>query len=109
MATIFASVQNGIVFLMAEWSGSAKLAYNDLKRFLENHRLALDNLTCVDVDREPGIYDLPELSGKIHGWGEVVVIKNSKIIFVTTLGKDKSQLQNRCEELLKIYEAGTPN
>src|SRR5471030_2926851 len=104
MATTFASVRNGIVFLMAEWS-PAKLAYNDLKNFLEHRRSALDNLTCVDVDREPDIYDLPELSGKIHGWGEVVVVKNGKIVFVTEIGKDKSQIQNRCEELLKNYEA----
>jgi glyceraldehyde-3-phosphate dehydrogenase/erythrose-4-phosphate dehydrogenase len=105
MATTFASVQNGIVFLIAEWSGPAKLACNDLKCFLEHHRSALDNLTCVDVDHEPEIYDLPELSGKIHGWGEVVVIKNGKIVFVTVLGKDKDQIQNRCEALLRIYKA----
>jgi hypothetical protein len=105
MATTFSSIQNGIVFLMAEWSGPAKLAYNDLKSFLENHHSALDNLTCVDVDREPDIYNLPELAGKIHGWGEAVVIKNGKIVFVAVLGKDKGQIQNRCEELLKIYEA----
>ena len=105
MATTFLSIQNGIVFLMAEWSGPAKLAYNDLKCFLEHHRSALDNLTFIDVDREPDIYNLPELSGKIHGWGEVVVVKNGKIGFVTELGKDKSQIQNRYEELLKIYEA----
>jgi len=105
MTTNITSVQSGIVFLMAEWSGQAKWAYNQLKDFLAQHQAALDHLTCIDVDREPDIYDLPELSGKIHGCGEAAVIKNGRIVFVTELGKDKRQIQNRCEELLKIYEA----
>ena len=105
MSANISSIQNGIVFLMAEWSGPAKLAYNGLRHFLEKRGLVLSNLTCIDVDREPSIYDLPELAGKIHGWGEALVIKNGKIVVVTALGKDKSQFENRCEELLSNYAA----
>jgi hypothetical protein len=105
MTTNISSIQSGIVFLMAEWSGQAKWACGQLKSFLAPHQAALANLVCIDVGRDPGIYDLPELSGKIHGYGEAAVIKNGKVVFVTVLGKDKIQTQNRCEELLKVYKA----
>jgi hypothetical protein len=105
MTANISSIQNGIVFLMAEWSGPAKQAYDGLKHYLEKHDWPLSLLTCINVDQEPAVYDLPELSGKIHGWGEAIVIRNGKIAFVTTLGKDRGQFEARCEELLKNYAA----
>jgi hypothetical protein len=105
MATNITSVQSGIIFLMAEWSGQAKWAFTRLEDFLFRHQLTSGHLICIDVDHEPSICNLPELAGKIHGYGEAAVIKNGKIIFVTTLGKDKDQINNRLEELLQIYRA----
>ncbi|HXC99876.1 MAG TPA: hypothetical protein VN048_11080 [Verrucomicrobiae bacterium] len=106
MTTNIALVQRGIVFLMAEWSGQAKWAYKQLKDFWELHNGTPEHLICVDIDREQNVVcALPELAGKIHGYGEAAVVRDGKIVFVTTLGKDKSQIQNRCEELLKFYRA----
>jgi hypothetical protein len=67
MATNITSIQHGIVFLMAKWGGQAKWATNQLKSFLEQHQVALDHLTCIDIDPEQYICNLPEFSGKIHG------------------------------------------
>ena len=104
MTTKIASVQRGIIFLMAEWSGNAHLAYGQLTRLLEERHLPSDHLICIDVDREREVYNLPEFAGKIHGNGEAAVVKTGRIVFVTSLGKDKRQIRERCEELLKFYD-----
>ncbi|SRR6266498_4433809 len=98
------SIQRGIVFVMAQWSGQAKWAHQHLTGFLSQHPPALEHLTCIDVDEEPSVYDLPEFSGKIHGYGEVAVVRDGRIVFVTVLGKDRSRIQEHCEELLRFYE-----
>jgi hypothetical protein len=103
--TSITSIQRGIVFVMAEWSGQAKWAHKQLVDFLAEHRTPPEHLTCIDVDRQPDVYDLPEFSGKIHGYGEAAAVRDGRIVFVTTLGKDKNRIQERCAELLKFYEA----
>ena len=90
---------------MAEWSSSAKMAYKQLTDILAERHTKPEHLICIDVDREPGVYDLPEFSGKIHGHGEAAVVREGRIVFVITLGKDKTQIHKRCEELLRFYEA----
>lgn len=105
MTTKITSVQRGIIFLMFEWSGQAKWAYKQLRDFWKHHNGVPEHLVCVDFDREHDLWTLPELAGKVHGYGEAAVIRDGKIVFVTNLGKDKSQIQERCDELLKIYQA----
>lgn len=90
---------------MAEWSGSAKMAFKQLTDLLRQSHTPSEHLICIDVDREPGIYDLPEFADKIHGNGEAAIVRDGRIVFVTSLGKDKSQIRERCEELLAFYEA----
>ena len=99
------SIQRGIIFIMAEWSGQAKWAYKHLAEFLAQHGDALEHLVTIDIDQQPYIGNLPELSGKIHGYGEVAVVRDGHIVFVAALGREKSLIQNRCEELLRFYEA----
>jgi hypothetical protein len=98
------SIKHAIVFLMAQWSGGAHLAHRHLTQFLKEHGVSPDRLITIDVDEEPGLYDLPELAGRIHGWGETAVVKDGRIVFVTVLGKDKDHIQQHCEELLRVYE-----
>ena len=105
MATNIKSIERGIIFLMAEWSGQAKWSHKQLTEFLKQRQIAPEHFICIDVDHEPDIYDLPELSGKIHGFGEAVVVRDGRIVFVTTLGKDKSQINERFEELFRFYQA----
>ena len=61
----------------------------------------------LDSDHHPGLYEWPDLSGKINGWGEgdALVIKDDKIVFVSRLGKDQKLIQENCEELLRAYAA----
>jgi hypothetical protein len=99
------SIQHGILFLVANWSGGAKLAHQQLIAFLERSGISLQQLHVIDVDRHPELYDMPELSGKIHGWGEAAVVRDGRIVFVTVLGKDTSQILELCNELLREYEA----
>jgi hypothetical protein len=98
------SIQHGIIFLMAQWSGGAHWAHKQLTDFLEQRGVPPDRLATLDIDREPYVYDLPELAGKVHGWGETAVVKDGRIVFVTILGKDKGRIQEHCEELLRAYE-----
>ncbi len=103
--TKITSIQKGIIFLMAAWSGQAKWAYTQLTSFLEQRGMVLEHFICIDIDRELDVCDLPELSGKIHGFGEAAVVKDGRITFVTALGKDKDLIDQKCEELLRFYKA----
>jgi hypothetical protein len=102
--TSITSIQRGIVFLLARWSGPAVNARDILLNLLQDRGIS-EHLLCVDVDREPEIYDVPELSGKIHGWGEAAVVRDGKIVFVTVLGKDLGRIQEHCDELFRAYSA----
>jgi len=97
------SIRQGIVFLMAEWSGGAQWAYPKLLAFLEQHGIPSEQLLVFSVDQHPEFHDMPELSGKIHGWGEALVVKNGRIVFFTRLGKDQRAIQEHCDELLRVY------
>ena len=99
------SIQRGIVFLMATWSGGAVSAHRHLTSFLEQHGIPKQQLHVLDVDHHPELYDMPEFAGKIHGWGEAAIVKDGKIVYVTVLGKDQNQIQNHCHELLRVYSA----
>lgn len=103
--TAISSIQRGIVFLMAEWSGGAKWAHDHLVIFLKQSGISLDQLHVLDVEHHPELYDLPEFAGRIHGWGETAVVRDGRIVFVTILGKDQSRIQEHCGELLRAYDA----
>lgn len=103
-ATAIQSIQHGIVFLLAEWSGGAKWAHDQLVTFLEQRGIPLERLHVLDVDRHPEVYGLPKFAGRIHGWGEAAVVRDGKIVFVSVLGKDQSRTQEHCDELFRVYE-----
>jgi hypothetical protein len=64
----------------------------------------LEHLHVLDVDDHPKLYDMPELVGRIHGWGEAAVIRDGRIVFVTMLGEDRNRIQEHCDELLRAYD-----
>jgi hypothetical protein len=103
--TSITSIQRGVIFLMATWSGGAQVAHRYLVSFLEQHGISAEQLHVLDVDQHPELYELPELAGKIHGWGEAAVVKDGKIIYFTRLGKDQHLIQEHCDELLRVYAA----
>ena len=104
-ADTISSTDHGIIFLMAQWSGGAKVAHRQLIEFLRRRGIPPERLTCVDLDRNPAVYDVAEFSGKIHGWGEAAVVNNGRITFFTVLGRDQARIDERCEDLLRAYEA----
>ena len=104
-STVIHSIQHGIVFLMAEWSGDAKWAHQRLIAFLEQRGISLEQLHILDFERHPELYDIPDLSGRIHGWGETALVKDGSIVFVTVLGKDQNRIQEQCDELLRAFNA----
>ena len=97
------SIQRGIVFLMATWSGGAQWALPKLVSFLEQHDIPSEQLHVFDVDQHRELYSVPELVGKIHGSGEALVVKEGKIVFLTRLGKDQHLIQEHCDDLLRVY------
>jgi hypothetical protein len=101
--TAITSIKRGIVFLMATWSGAAQWALPKLVAFIEQHHISSEQLHLLNADAHPELYDLPELNGKTHGWGEAFVVKGGRIVFFTCLGKDKNLVHMRCEELLQAY------
>jgi hypothetical protein len=102
--TAIQSIQHGIVFLLAEWSGGANWAHRQLVTSLEQRGIPLERLHVLNVDRHPELYDLPEFVGRIHGWGEAAVVRDGKIVFVSVLGKDQSRVREHCDELFRAYE-----
>src|SRR5258707_612994 len=65
------SIRRGVLFLMAFWSCGAVQAFAKLTEVL--FRLdaeGLLELVVADVDGSPQLYELPEFTGKVHGWGE---------------------------------------
>jgi hypothetical protein len=103
--TAIQSIQHGIVFLMATWSGGAQWAHGQLVAFLEQRGIPLEQLHVLDVDRHPELYDMPEFVGRIHGWGEAGVVRDGRVAFVTVLGKDQRRIQEHCDELFRAYDA----
>jgi hypothetical protein len=81
----------------------AHWAFPKLVSFLEQHGIPSEQLQVFDLDQHPEIYDLPELAGRLHGWGEVLVVKQGRIVFVKSLGKDQHLIQENCDELLRVH------
>lgn len=102
--TAIQSVQRGIVFLLAEWSGGAEWARRQLIAFLEQRGFPLERLHVLNVDNHPELHDLPEFVGRIHGWGEAAVVRDGRVVFVTVLGRDRLRIQEHLDELLRAYD-----
>jgi hypothetical protein len=97
-------IDRGIVFLMAEWSGPAQVAWRQLCEFADGYRGAKPRIIKMELQEGAPVYDVPELSGKIHGWGEAMVVRGGQIVYFTVLGKEQVDVQGRCQELVRAYE-----
>jgi len=77
---VIGTIRCGILFVMAFWSGPARLAFAELKRVLE----AVDpsgrlELVVVDTDGCPDLYELPEFAGNLAGNGEAAWIRCGRV------------------------------
>jgi hypothetical protein len=77
----------GVLFVMAWWSGPARVAFARLRRVLDgldpHGRL---ELAVVDTDRADDLFQLPEFFGKIHGAGETAWVRDGRIVHRSGIG-----------------------
>lgn len=81
--SIIRTVQCGVIYVMAFWSGPARLAFAELKRSLAIHDPGGQiELVVVDTDGSPDLYVMPEFSRGLGGWGESAWVKNGALVDV---------------------------
>lgn len=105
---VFTTVQRGIVFIMAFWSGPAqcnfKLLGEIIKRLDTKQEL---ELVILDTDGIPRLYERPpfgdEKHTKLGGWGEAAWVRNGRIeaVFTGGLGTHKALYEQFTKELLQ--------
>lgn len=94
--TIFSTVEHGVVFIMAFWSGPAHLALQLLGETIRHldteERL---ELVILDTDGIPHLYDHPPFGDdkhtKLGGWGEAAWVRNGHVEAVSTSGSGISK------------------
>jgi hypothetical protein len=85
--SIVGTIRCGVLFVMAFWSGTSRLAFAELKRSLEaNDPKGRLELIVVDTDGCPSLYELPEFVGKLRGHGEAAWVLEGKIVSTSGLG-----------------------
>lgn len=103
---VLATIRCGVLFVMAFWSGSARLAFQELKRVLESvdpgGRL---ELVVVDTDGCPDLYELPEFVGKLHGAGETAWIREGQVVRTSGLGYHPACFEPNTRLLLEECQA----
>jgi hypothetical protein len=97
---IIQDISCGILFVMAWWSGPARLAYKRLAEILARvDPLAKLQFVVVDTDGCPALYDKAEFLGRMSGAGETAWIKDGRII-TTSMGTDPDQFETITKSLL---------
>lgn len=74
------SIDRGVLFLMAFWSGPSVMAFAKLTEVLAALESEDLELVVVDVDGSPDLYELPEFKGQISGSGETAWVRHGKIV-----------------------------
>jgi hypothetical protein len=103
---VVGTIRCGVLFVMAFWSGPARLAFAELKRVLD----ALDpgghlELVVVDTDGCPDLYDLPEFAGKLAGAGEAAWVRSGQIVRTSGLGYHPECFEPYTRQLLNECRA----
>jgi hypothetical protein len=102
--SVFGTIQLGVLFVMAFWSGPSRLAFAQLKRALTeadpDGRL---EVVVVDTDGCPNLYDSPDWHGGLHGAGETAWICEGRVIFTGRYGSAPSEFESNTRRLLNDY------
>ena len=102
-SSVVGTIDFGVLFIMAFWSGSSIRAFEELKRVLAkvdpDGRL---ELVVVDTDGCSDVYNLPEFLGKIHGSGETAWIKHGKIVSTSGMGFRPERFEPCTLQLLNL-------
>ena len=92
----------GVLFIMAFWSGPARLAFAELKRVLEAvDRSGRAELVVVDTDGCPELYELPEFAGKLAGAGETAWVRGGRIVDTSGHGYHPECFESYTVQLLE--------
>lgn len=104
--TILRSIRVGVLFVMAFWSGPARLAFADLKKALS----AVDpggsmELVVVDADGCPDLYESDAMSSHfpgcgLSGAGETAWIFDGVIVATSRYGEQPGEVERHTSQLL---------
>lgn len=99
--SVFSTIQFGVLFVMARWSGPSMQAFAKLKEVLANvdpsGRL---ELVVVDTDGSPDLYECPQFDGQLAGWGEVAWVQNGQVVRTSGMGYHPECFEPFTRELL---------
>lgn len=85
--SVFGTIEHGVVFVMAWWSGPASQAFSKLKQVLAKVDLAGRlELVVVDTDQCPDLYECPEFFEQLHGAGEIAWIRDGRVVCTSGIG-----------------------
>lgn len=97
-----AGIERGSVFLLARWSAPCVSALSCLRRDWSAAGLPDSELYVLDWDEhEASLSALPELSGRVHGWGEAFHVRNGSITYFHVLGHKHSNVAHEVQTFLQ--------
>ena len=99
-----ASIERGSVFLHATWSGPSVLALQRLRQAWSVAGFPDSELHVLDLDEHISLAKLPELSGRVHGYGEAFHVRLGSIIYFHALGRTHTTVDDEIQTF--IQQAG---
>ena len=98
---VLSTIQLGVLFVMAWWSGPSRQSFAKLKQVLA----ALDPLgrlevVVVDTDGCPDLYECPEFASQLHGWGEVAWVRHGRVVCTSGMGYHPECFEPHTRQLL---------
>jgi hypothetical protein len=104
--SIVGSVQLGVLFVMAFWSGQSRQAFAALKQsLLVGDPTGEIELVVVDTDSCPDLYDAPFFPNSLHGYGETAWIRDGVVL--QTLGHQPEKYPEAVKNLLGLLSEST--
>jgi len=106
-AGIIDSIETGVLFLMAFWSGYSVTAFAALSKVLATAETEPLELVVADIDGSPSLYEVPEFKERIHGAGETAWIHHGTIIATSGLGLNLESFAPNTSTLLAFSKYGS--
>jgi hypothetical protein len=110
--TVLDSVRLGVIFIMAFWSGPARMAFAHLKRVLsvEDPSGKLE-LVVIDTDGCSDLYESQEVAGRFHGGGlsgagETAWVLNGRVLNTSIFGAESGTFESFTRNLLDQAPSG---
>ena len=108
-ADVVRSIQNGVLFLVAFWSGPSLNAFSKLTKAIHDTGAGDLEMVAVDVDGSPDVYQLPEIKKLFGGVvtappgaREAAFCRNGEIVHAAIIGSgdDPNQYYFNAREFL---------